>query len=331
MKNRLPTVITPDLDFEPVPRKYRHDGWTADRQRAFIAALAETGSVKSAAERINMSPEGAYYLRRQPGADGFRKAWAAALDHGVQRLADIAIDRAIEGTPVPIFWRGEQVGEKRRYNERLMMFILRHHMPDRYGGLGLNPGTRAQDTIEREAAENCPVCRAEREANDPDADEIQARTDYLVTLLDRYAKKVEYERRARLGGDVVAADYTVRQLTMIEFMLTAVGGTDACRLIWQEAGKKMCIRAAPTDEDIHATELCRILDDERRAVWDLHGGLRPTTDPTDGSIPNVTPHGEDEGARIIAQHRARAQMAEAQALWEAAATEEGWAHYREQA
>jgi hypothetical protein len=65
--------------FTPVPRKYRYDGWTAPRQRAFIEALADTGSVKAAANRINMSTEGAYYLRRQPGAEGFRAAWEAAL------------------------------------------------------------------------------------------------------------------------------------------------------------------------------------------------------------------------------------------------------------
>ena len=33
------------LDFTPVPRKTkRSDGWTAERQRAFIAALSATGS-----------------------------------------------------------------------------------------------------------------------------------------------------------------------------------------------------------------------------------------------------------------------------------------------
>lgn len=30
--------------------------------------LADTGSVSRAAQMVNMSPEGAYYLRRQPGA-----------------------------------------------------------------------------------------------------------------------------------------------------------------------------------------------------------------------------------------------------------------------
>ena len=48
--------------FEPVPRKYRHDGWTPERQKAFIAALAESGNVTAACEHVGMTTEGAYYL-----------------------------------------------------------------------------------------------------------------------------------------------------------------------------------------------------------------------------------------------------------------------------
>ncbi|MCP4029606.1 MAG: hypothetical protein GY736_25255, partial [Sphingomonas sp.] len=66
MQNLVPTA-RPVLAFEPVPRKYRYDGWTPERQHGFIAALAETGPATAAARRINMSAEGAYYLRRQPG------------------------------------------------------------------------------------------------------------------------------------------------------------------------------------------------------------------------------------------------------------------------
>jgi len=74
----------PELpDFRPV---LRHDGWPPERQRAFIDALADTGSVKHAAKVVNMSSEDAYYLRRQPGAEEFAAAWLAALDHGIARL-----------------------------------------------------------------------------------------------------------------------------------------------------------------------------------------------------------------------------------------------------
>jgi hypothetical protein len=112
-------------EFEPVPRKYRHDGWTPERQKAFIAALADTGSVKRAARAVNMSPEGAYWLRRQPGSETFRRAWEAALDFGVQRLKDEAFDRALNGQLSPVFVAGKLKGFRRIKNDRLLMFCLR--------------------------------------------------------------------------------------------------------------------------------------------------------------------------------------------------------------
>ena len=81
-ETRVPVAPDNLPAFEPVPRKYRHDGWTPERQRAFIGALADTGSVSRAARYVNMSPEGAYYLRRRPGAESFPRAWEAALDLG---------------------------------------------------------------------------------------------------------------------------------------------------------------------------------------------------------------------------------------------------------
>ena len=102
MQDRTPTAPNdgaPIPAFAPVPRKCaRHDGWTPERQRAFIEALADTGSVSRAAAQVNMSSEGAYYLRRQAGAEGFRAAWEAALDFGLARMKDIAFERAIAGT-----------------------------------------------------------------------------------------------------------------------------------------------------------------------------------------------------------------------------------------
>jgi hypothetical protein len=43
------------------------------------------------------------------------------------------LGRALHGEVTPIFYKGEQVGERRRYDNRLAMFILRSRMPDRYG------------------------------------------------------------------------------------------------------------------------------------------------------------------------------------------------------
>jgi len=129
-KRRIPPA--PLVDFDPVPRRYRQDGWTAERQRAFISALADTGSVKHAAARVGMSSEGAYYLRRQPGAEGFATAWLAALDHGIRQLEDIALERAIHGVERPVYSYGKVIGSRRVYNDRLLMFMLRNRAPDRF-------------------------------------------------------------------------------------------------------------------------------------------------------------------------------------------------------
>lgn len=55
----------------------------------------------TACRMVNMSQVGAYYLRRQPGAEGFRRAWEAALDFGVQRLKDEAFERARTASSSP--------------------------------------------------------------------------------------------------------------------------------------------------------------------------------------------------------------------------------------
>ena len=57
------------LAFTPVPRRYRHDGWTPERQVAFIHALADTGCVDRAARMVNMAQANCYALRRAPGAE----------------------------------------------------------------------------------------------------------------------------------------------------------------------------------------------------------------------------------------------------------------------
>ncbi|WP_397577957.1 hypothetical protein [Sphingorhabdus sp.] len=136
MRNKVPVprenrAALPD--FTPVPLRYRHDGWTPERQRGFIEALADTGCVTRATAIVNMSLEGVYYLRRQKGAEEFRAAWNAALDFGVQKLKDIAFERAIEGEMIPVFEKGKLMGCRRKRNDRLLMFCLRHYGQDANG------------------------------------------------------------------------------------------------------------------------------------------------------------------------------------------------------
>jgi hypothetical protein len=97
------------LDFEPVPRRPRADGWTAELQRAFIAALAVTGSVRRAARAVGKAAFGAEQLRKAKGAEGFDAAWdkamALAAEKGRHRLAAglgaLAREDAADRPPAP--------------------------------------------------------------------------------------------------------------------------------------------------------------------------------------------------------------------------------------
>ena len=117
----------------PVKRKPRKDGWTPQRQRQFISALAESGSVEFACMRVQMSPSSAHRLRRSPGAEQFSAAWNVALEHAAQVLLDTAFERAFNGSSEPVFDRdGNRTGTRYRPNDRLLMFLLRAYMPGRF-------------------------------------------------------------------------------------------------------------------------------------------------------------------------------------------------------
>ncbi len=124
----------------PVLRRPRSDGWTPQRQTEFIAALADCGVVEQAASAVNMSVKSCYRLRRAPGAGNFAAAWDAAIQNASRRLLDVAFDRAINGSDEPVFDKqGHRIGRRMKTNDRLLMFLLRAYMPDRFRSADFDP------------------------------------------------------------------------------------------------------------------------------------------------------------------------------------------------
>ena len=117
----VPATLTESIT---TPDTTRHDGWTRERMIAFLEALVETASVSIAAQSVGMTRQTAYRLRARLIGQPFDHAWEAALEFGLQQLHNEALDRAMNGVPVPIYYGGEQVGERRHYNETLTRFLL---------------------------------------------------------------------------------------------------------------------------------------------------------------------------------------------------------------
>lgn len=115
----------PHLTLPPLaPTRHRDDGWTPERQRGFLEALASSGSVSAAARSVGMSRETAYELRRRADARGFAQAWDAARVLAGEHLLDLAWDRAAMGELRQIYYRGELVGETRHYDNRLLLGLI---------------------------------------------------------------------------------------------------------------------------------------------------------------------------------------------------------------
>lgn len=152
-----PDPDDPLLGFKPYVHKApRRNSITPDRQRAFIAALAASGIVTQAARAIGASLEALYRLRHQPGAEHFSAAWELAIDRGIARLEDCALERAIQGEERVIVGKnGEVVARWIRYDTGLMMFLLRQRRAARWSAEGshfanLRAGHPVYDRLKRE-------------------------------------------------------------------------------------------------------------------------------------------------------------------------------------
>lgn len=131
---------SPDDDlpvFTPVPVRARRDGWTPDRQRRFIRALAACGVVAAAARAVGKSATTAYALRERPGAESFASAWDIAVAMAGDQALETAIDRMVNGVEVPRFYRGVQVATVRRPDYRLALKVLDHHLAARGPAMSL--------------------------------------------------------------------------------------------------------------------------------------------------------------------------------------------------
>ena len=122
-------ILPPAEPGTPPPRPMPDDphdqrGWTRARQAGFLRALSATHSIKEAARSVGMSRQSAYRLRSRLKGQAFDLAWEVAFHHSYDVLAHAALERALNGTEVPVFFQGEQVGSYRRFDERLTVALL---------------------------------------------------------------------------------------------------------------------------------------------------------------------------------------------------------------
>ena len=116
-----PADVAPDTP----PRTGNGPRWTPAKMAAFLRALASTHSVSAAAESVGMSRMAAYRLRARTRGKAFDIAWDSAFHQSYANLPYAALDRALNGVEVPVYYKGEKIDSYRRFDERLTVALLR--------------------------------------------------------------------------------------------------------------------------------------------------------------------------------------------------------------
>lgn len=300
------------LDFEPVPRRVeRADGWTPEVQRAFIAALAVTGSDRQAAALVGRAQYGVTQLRKAEGNSGFLAARAKAKEifHEKERV------RRSDGLLAAVH------GEAARARGR-------HHLAWSGAATRRLPPPDPEPCLFEDRADPDEAGHVA----DPDEDEATRdiaddQLEVIVTIVQKYRLKLESERRCRLEGRIAEADFYLRQMTMLEVSLDVVSGNGMEVLKRARLGDHGLLTIAETGMSI-------MLDAVRRKFWeDIGEPPRPEYPPRhlleqhDGyaTEPLECIRG-GPGVDLNAERRRfdeqYARDAEAQMEWEAKAREE---------
>jgi hypothetical protein len=116
----------PDDDLsDPARKKWETDyHWTPASQRAFLEALATTGSVTRAAKEVYKSPRAAYGLKFRRHGFAFRVAWDASLLVARDVLADMLMDRAVNGFEEVTYKDDEGARVRGRFDNGLSSRVL---------------------------------------------------------------------------------------------------------------------------------------------------------------------------------------------------------------
>lgn len=343
-----PPTLPAALEFEAVPRfGGKRRTIDAATQRAFIAALAATGSVAQAAKATGFAKNTYYHLRHAEAAESFSAAWDMAVSWGARRVLDTLMDHAINGAPETIALSSGATLERRRYDSHAMRWIVAHHFPESYAagdGLGGHGGLsaglkklkakwREEWDAERDAEEAAKPGRlpepTEQEREDAERARAYAK-DMPLRMLELYSAKCREERQRRRAGDFPAADFAMRQLTHIELALETLGhATETCEAAFfdrYEHGKLV--------RPEWSTGITQMLAQIRREAWEAETPALPR--PPENLYEEGKPScgytsGPTMAAREKCRREAEREMAAGLVKWEACASEESWAAWRAKA
>jgi len=104
--------------------RIRHDGFTVDRCRIFLATLGQAGCVRDACRVAGVTSTNAYRLKARFPL--FAAEWAKALARARKGLHAIAWQRAVEGRETVIMRGGKEVERRIAPDSSILALLLKN-------------------------------------------------------------------------------------------------------------------------------------------------------------------------------------------------------------
>lgn len=178
----------------PEALRYRHDGFTPEKQRAFLAALEQTGCVDDACRMARVSDTTAYRTREK--LPGFAQAWNAALARAAMPVRALAWERATKGAEIKLIRGGKHVESRFKPSDSILRLLMQGSDPEAYGRpFGGAGGARGKVSLAQLDATSVKRLRQEayQEYRQRDYPELQAQTAKTIMKLVAGAKKRQRE------------------------------------------------------------------------------------------------------------------------------------------
>lgn len=275
--------VSPPPGAEPVPTSAdgaRYSVFTIDRKRAFLRNLQLFGNVRNATRAACVSAQTAYRARRQSAQ--FRLLWDAALLAARGAAEATLADRAINGVEEAVYYHGEEVARRRRYDSRLLLAHLARldrleereevsamleTLDDCIDALGEGVGVEealaraASQAAEREASQatgreagNCsqggvppvPSCRN----GEPEAEDADGPGPELEPVLEQRLQAME---AARPDDAVPLADLACAEVDIGLIEAAQLDAFEAGEPLWWEAMPQPLAGNAEDDDPASAT------------------------------------------------------------------------------